>query len=204
MIDGYSDRGRPGTTSLAWAALSYPGMEHLIASVGPARITADGQLILADEDLASVGYRLECDAAWRFSRLDITVTKASGSSRLSLSVDEDGHWRSGDTALPALDGCIDVDISGTPFTNTLPIRRLAWAPGTVHDLDVAYVSVPDLSVTPRQQRYTLLAGGGARGEAVYRYESGAYRADLRVDGDGFVIDYPGLWERIWPAVSRPS
>jgi hypothetical protein len=25
-----------------------------------------------------------------------------------------------------------------------------------------------------------------------------------VDGDGFVIAYPGLWDRIWPTVSRPS
>jgi hypothetical protein len=204
MIDGYSDHGRPVTTSLGWAALSSPGMEHVIASVGPARITADSQLILADEDLASVGYRLECDAAWRFVRLDVTVTKASGSSRLSLSVDEDGHWRSDDTVLPALEGCIDIDISGTPFTNTLPIRRLTWPPGAVHDLDVAYVSLPDLSVTPHRQRYTLLDGGEARGEAVYRYESGTYRADLRVDGDGFVIGYPGLWDRVWPTVSRPS
>ena len=204
MIDGYSGHGRPVTTSLGWASLSSPGMEHVIASVGSTRITADSQLILADGEFASVGYRLECDAAWRFTRLDITATKASGSSHLSLSVDQDGHWRRDDTALPALEGCIDIDISGTPLTNTLPIRRLTWQPGTVHDLDVAYVSVPDLSVVPRRQRYTLLAGGEAPGEAVYRYESGAYRADLRVDGDGFVIGYPGLWDRIWPAVSRPS
>ena len=178
-------------------------MEHVIASVGSTRITADSQLILAEEDLASVGYRLECDAAWRFIRLDITVTKAGGSSRMSLSVDEDGHWHSDDTALPALEGCIDIDINVTPLTNTLPIRRLAWQPGTVHDLDVAYVSIPELSVRPHRQRYTLLAAE-ARGEAVYRYESGDFRADLRVDGDGFVMDYPGLWNRIWPAVSRPS
>jgi len=65
------------------------------------------------------------------------------------------------------------------------------------------VSVPELSVRPHRQRYTLLAAE-ARGEAVYRYESGNFRADLRVDGDGFVMDYPGLWNRIWPAVSRPS
>jgi hypothetical protein len=201
MIDGDSGQGQPTTTSLGWAAHGGHGVEHVIASAGPAQITADSQLILADEDLASVAYRLECDATWRFIRLDITVTKASGSSRMSLSVDEDGHWHSNGAALPALEGCIDIDISGTPFTNTLPIRRLAWLPGTARDLDMAYVSVPELSVRANRQRYTLLPGGGAGSEAVYRYESGTFRADLPVDGDGFVTDYPGLWDRVWPAGS---
>jgi hypothetical protein len=31
---------------------------------------------------------------------------------------------------------------------------------------------------------------------VFRYESGSFRADLTVDDHGFVIDYPGLWQRI--------
>jgi uncharacterized protein len=199
MIDGYLDKDHPTRTALGWAARNWPGMEHVIVSVGPTRVTADSQVILAVEDLASVGYRLECDATWRFIRLDITVTKAGGTSRMSLSVDEDGNWHSDDTALPALEGCIDIDISGTPFTNTLPIRRLTWLPGTPQDLDVAYVSIPDLSVRPNRQRYTLLPGGDARGEAIFRYESGTFRADLPTDGDGFVTDYPGLWDRIWPA-----
>jgi hypothetical protein len=171
-------------------------MEHVIASVGATRITADSQLILAVEDLASVSYLLECDAAWRFLRLDISVTTAGGSSRMSLSVDDGGHWHRDGTAVPALDGCIDIDIDVTPFTNTLPIRRLTWLPGTAQDLDVAYVSVPDLSVVPVRQRYTLLADRGARDEAVFRYESGTFRADLGVDDDGFVMDYPGLWDRV--------
>jgi hypothetical protein len=145
-----------------------------------------------------VDYRIECDAAWRFVRLDVTVTKATGSSRMSLSVDEDGHWQRDDTALPGLDGCIDIDITTSPFTNTLPIRRLTWLPGTPRDLDIAYVSLPDLSIQPKRQTYTLLSGGGEPGEAMFRYESGDFRADLPIDGDGFVKDYPGLWDRIWP------
>jgi uncharacterized protein len=178
-------------------------MEHVIVSVGPTRITADSQLILAVGDLASVHYRIECDPSWRFVRLEVTVTKAAGSSRMSLSADDDGHWHRDGTAMPSLEGCIDIDITASPFTNTLPIRRLTWLPGTVRHLDMAYVSLPDLSVVPKRQSYTLLSGGdgdgdAGRGEALYRYESGDFRADLPVDGDGFVTDYPGLWDRIRP------
>jgi hypothetical protein len=196
MIDGYIDRPGAATAALGWTAREWLGMEHVIVSAGPARVTADSQLVLADGELASVRYRIECDASWRFVRLDVTVTKTAGVSRMSLSVDEDGHWHRDGTALPSLEGCIDIDIDRSPFTNTLPIRRLTWHPGTARHLDMAYVSFPELSVRPSRQTYTLLSGGAERGEAVYRYESGDYRAELPVDGEGFVKDYPGLWDRI--------
>jgi uncharacterized protein len=184
---------------LGWTAREWLGIEHVIVSADPARIAADSQMILADGDLARVDYRIECDTSWRFIRLDVTVTKAAGRSRMSLSVDDEGHWYRDDIALPGLEGCVDIDIDRSPLTNTLPIRRLTWLPGAAQDLDVAYVSFPDLGVRPVRQRYTLLSGGDAAGEAMYRYESGDYRADLPVDADSFVTDYPGLWDRIWPA-----
>ena len=45
-------------------------------------------------------------------------------------------------------GCIDVDIRATPFTNTLPIRRLALQPGESRDLRMAFIDVPGLDVRP--------------------------------------------------------
>jgi hypothetical protein len=43
-----------------------------------------------------------------------------------------------------------------------------------------------VDVGPQRQRYTRTGDG-------YRYESGSFRADLGVDSDGIVTDYPGLW-----------
>jgi uncharacterized protein len=106
------------------------------------------------------------------------------------------HWQADGQPRPDLDGCIDIDIDCTPLTNTLPIRRLSWAPGATHDLSVAFVSVPDLTVRAVSQRYTLVE------PRLYWYQSGAFRAfrafraDLPVDGDGFVLDYPGFWARL--------
>jgi uncharacterized protein len=87
---------------------------------------------------------------------------------------------------------VDVDINRSPLTNTLPIRRLGVS--APREIDVAYVSVPELTVRPVRRRYTLLPGD----QPVYRYESGSFSADLPVDGDGLVLDYPGLWRRIVP------
>lgn len=60
-----------------------------------------------------------------------------------------GRWATvrGDPR-PGLDGRIDADISATPFTNTLPIRRLGLRTGESAALEAAYVAVPDPSVEP--------------------------------------------------------
>ena len=46
-----------------------------------------------------------------------------------LADGEDGWTTRGGAAMPELEGCVDVDISATPVTNILPIRRLGLAPG---------------------------------------------------------------------------
>ena len=46
---------------------------------------------------------------------------------LSLTGDGAGRWQIDGRDAPDLDGCLDLDIQVTPFTNSLPIRRLDLA-----------------------------------------------------------------------------
>ena len=57
---------------------------------------------------------------------------------------------------------------------------------------MAYIDVADLTVVPDPQRYTRLD------EDLYLYESldSEFSREITVDFDGFVIDYPGLFERV--------
>jgi hypothetical protein len=90
-------------------------------------------------------------------------------------------------------GAFDVDLGGSPLTNTLPIRRLDLANagiGVAHRLNVAWVLLPSLEVVQADQIYTPLGNGQVR------YSSETFSADLTVDDDGFVIDYPGLADRV--------
>jgi hypothetical protein len=192
-------------TDVGWAAIRWPGLEHVIVSADATAWRAQGRVIIAEERLASVDYEVRCDAAFRVKGLTITVTESAGQADLVLAADGDGHWQANGTARPDLDGCIDLDIDCTPLTNTLPIRRLDWSTGQAHDLDVVYVSVPDLSVSRARQRYTLLVPGAGDevDQRVFRYESGSFRADLSVDSHGLVVDYPGLWARIGAGASSP-
>jgi len=134
-------------------------------------------------------YLAEADAEWRARRV---LVELNDGARIEILSDGDCHWRRADgTPLPELEGCIDPDISMTPFTNTLPIRRLGLAVGGAAEIGVAYVLVPELSLRAAPQRYKRL------GERLWRFESldSGFTADISVDEAGFVVTYPGLFRR---------
>jgi hypothetical protein len=121
-----------------------------------------------------------------------------GTERLDLNSDGEGHWvDSAGGAILDLDGCIDVDISTTPFTNTLPIRRLRLQSGQSADLPMVYIFVPTFQISRTMQRYTCLESG-PEGSS-YRFEDieSGYNVVLPVDASGVVLDYPELFGRVW-------
>ncbi|TMD09413.1 MAG: hypothetical protein E6J01_01920 [Chloroflexi bacterium] len=175
-----------------WAPIPGPGLEHL-------HLAADrcaSVLIATDAGHPySFSYHLTWDAGWHVRTVDARLL---GEERapIQLRTDGTGHWLTAQGEdMAALAGCIDVDFTASPFTNTLPIRRLGLQVGQSARLLVVYILVPTLEIRPATQTYTRLDA------THYRYESGTFRADLPVDEDGLVLDYPGLWRRI-PATLR--
>jgi hypothetical protein len=82
-----------------------------------------------------------------------------------------------------------MDLTGSPLTNTLPIRRLNLLKaqtGVAHRVSVAWVLVPSLEVVQADQIYTSL------GDGMVRFANETFSADLLVDDEGFIVDYPGL------------
>ena len=168
------------------------GLEHLLLSAQ----AADSLLLGFDE--ADKPYRLHyaCawDAQWYLQTAHFEVTTAQMTRSLHLRADGQGCWQDGtDQALPALTGCKDLDLWPTPFTNTLAIRRLGLALQERRVIRAVYVAAPALTVTVMEQAYTRLE------ERRYRYESVAsgYQADLAVDAEGVVLEYPGLFRRLY-------
>jgi len=179
-----------------WTPLELPGLEQLHLVENETGVVADG-LVLGTEHATPfrLWYQVRADSAWNVRECLLQVSGEKDQA-VHLSTDGQGHWTdAAGVACSTLDGCLDLDISHTPFTNTLPIRRLALAPGKSADLLVAYITVPDLSIRPVQQRYTCLSRT-ASGE-IYRYEGleGNTTFDLLVDAQGLVVDYPGIWRR---------
>jgi hypothetical protein len=181
-----------------WAPWEGPGLEHLRLVTSGSGIVANGLVIGLEAGRPfRIGYEVRCDERWRVREVRV-ATPDSERPVLKLLTDGEGQWkRGGGEPVPELDGCIDVDISATPFTNTLPIRRLGLKPGESEELAVTYIRVPELLVGPERQRYGYLEAQADGG--LYRFEAlpSGFTAELPVDAEGLVIDYPGLFRRAW-------
>ncbi len=187
--------------AVSWAPTWNPaaqgaGLEHLLLSPG----SADGVVLAVDEMQGPfrLAYRLRWDpASWHLRGAELSVRVGQGVQGRSLALQTDGrgHWRDGrGRTLDELDGCLDIDIWPTPFTNGFPIRRQPLRLGERREFLVAWVDGVDLgAVKPQRQAYTRLA------ERRYLFESldgSGFSAELPVDADGLVLDYPGLFRRV--------
>ncbi len=177
---------------VSWVPTKGAGAEHLSNRSIADGVVAEGVVVGARGGTPyGLHYRVACDRSWRVREAVLSLTGEE--RRLHLRADGEGNWQDGDGhEVEALRGCVDIDISATPFTNTLPIRRLGLAPGAAHEVLVAYVAVPALVPEPARQRYTCLEAG-----RLYRYEGlfRGYAGELPVDADGLVLDYPGTFRR---------
>lgn len=175
-----------------WRLAGGLGLEHLNVRPEGDRIVADGMVIGARGGVPyGARYRIVCRVDWTTMSLDIDTTDNRG---LHVVSDGNGHWSgSGGTRLPALDGCIDVDLAGSPFTNTLPLRRVGLS-AEMGPVEFRMLYVPFATFEPAVdgQRYRCLKPSLYRYEAVDR----TFTADLTVDEDGLVIDYPTLFHRV--------
>jgi uncharacterized protein len=79
------------------------------------------------------------------------------------------------------------DLGASPLFNSLPILG---GLETARDFVMTFVDVPSLEVSPSEQRYEPL------GDAVVRFRSGSFTAEIEFDTDGFVTRYEGLAERV--------
>lgn len=128
------------------------------------------------------------------SRLIATAATAESTYHLDLSRGDHG-WEIDGQAAPQLIDALDCDLAFSPLTNTMPIIRHGLHLGDAHrDFVMAFVEVPELRVSVSHQSYTYLASSDS-GSTV-RFSSGDFSADLLIDPDGFVIDYPTLAHRI--------
>lgn len=179
--------------SVRWRPQTGEGLEHLTIEPAEGGYRVRSVVVGSSEgrDFGAF-YSAVIDSGWRV--LSFRIEPSDG-GRLALSSPEPGRWVDEDGFdRPDLTGCVDIDLSATPFTNTLPIRRLGLtrADGEV-TLPVLYVPFGDLAPKPAVQFYRALEDGRR-----YRFENGdrSFATDLPLDEDGLVLDYPNLFKRL--------
>lgn len=196
-----------------WAPSDGPGLEHCRLDTDPADdcYVAHGLVLGVERDGPHVGkpyrltYKVKADADWCTRKVTLEVQSGSGRpvTRI-LRSDGKGNWKDerGDRIEPAT-GCLDIDIWATPFTNTLPIRRLALKPeagapgvpagaGPRETIRALWVTGPDLKLQNAPQHYTALDAS----HVLFEDGDSDFRAELTLDADRIVTDYPGLFQRL--------
>lgn len=188
----------PWPAILTWRAHDEPRMELARVQVSGGRVKANGRIVAANtpsHPAFSASYDLITDEAGATKRLSLTVVLAERERQLSLARDEENMWlvqdHTGQSSRSAFDGALDVDLIFSPFFNALPIRRTGVyrTVGETVTMPVIYLRLPDLSVDVSTISYTSDTEG-------LTVNSPVGETSITVDDDGFILDYPGLAERI--------
>ncbi len=174
-------------------------MESARVQLSGNRIKAYGRIVSAATDSTppfSASYDLVTDESGGTKRLSMTVTLAERERQLSIARDEENMWlvqdHSGHTSRATYDGALDVDVVFSPFFNALPIRRAGLYRRTDSvSLRVVYVWLPELTVEPLTISYASTGIGDG-----IKVRSPVADTTITVDDFGFIVDYPGLAERI--------
>jgi hypothetical protein len=181
------------------------------ATIGRDQMSARGVALGSAPFPYRLDYEFETGGCFVTTRLYVHVRADGFGRKLELFRGAAGDWTEtvededsasgrltrAPTDTTAIADALDVDLELSPLFNTMPVLRhdLLHAQRSV-DLVMAWVSVPDLAVHRSPQRYSNVRAT-ERGSGMIRFESLAgdgFAADITVDEDGLVIDYPGVAE----------
>lgn len=180
---------------LTWQAHDGHGFEGARVHFGVGKsFRALGRIVRAEPDGDwTASYRLVVSEDGSVERASFTSATAARERHLTVNRTEDGYWLldtgSGGTRND-FGGAVDVDLAGSVIFNALPVRRLdLHREAGEHTFPVLYVTLPGLEPSVAEQTYTVLSNGDT---SIVEFRSNDFTADLSLDPDGFVIDYPGI------------
>jgi hypothetical protein len=175
-----------------WRPVEGDGLEHLVLRTTPQGLSVRSRVIgESDQRPFAFSYKIDLDAAWRV--LAFAIDSVDGRKRYYRSPSE-GRWLDGGgMALAKLDGCVDIDLSFTCFTNSLPVHRMSFARGEACELAMLWMSSDTLDPLVDGQRYTCLEPAKT---FHYQATDGTFEATIEYDEYGLVTDYPGLFRRV--------
>jgi uncharacterized protein len=169
--------GRPfGSFALHWALPAEARNEVAWIELGDGTLAARGRQWRTDTEGYLLEYELTTGAGYVTGRVQVRV---AGGPELTLVRGES----------PELDGVLDCDLGFSPLTNAMPVLRDRMQDGgEPRELDVAWISVPDLTVHRDHQIYEPLAARRLR----FASPEAAFERVIELTADGFVHDYPDI------------
>jgi len=179
--------------TLLWNDRSAPSFEYCSLSEIHEGFHISGEVVMSvEQHPMSARYQIVTNGDWYTQRVEVVLREGTHEEHLVLRVDAEQRWWRGSEEIVACRGSFDVDLSFSPSTNTLAMRRFALGVGESKTTTTAWVQLPDLQVGPFPQQYTRLS----ENEYLFTSLKDDFKAKLVVDDLGLVTDYEGLWVAI--------
>jgi uncharacterized protein len=177
--------------SILWRGIVLPGHEACRLFSQESHWHLEGTAVFShDQQPCRLNYHVICNTTWQTLSANVVGWLGDTIIDIYIKTDANGYWWLNEVDQPDVIGCTDIDLNFSPSTNLLPIRRLNLAIGQSADVKAAWLRFPTFKLELFPQQYRRL------NEKTYRYESagGQFVAELKVNGVGFVLDYPGIWQ----------
>ncbi|MGZ3812083.1 MAG: putative glycolipid-binding domain-containing protein [Mucilaginibacter sp.] len=146
-----------------------------------------------EETPCRVNYCIHVNKSWEvvYARISAELNQ---NTDVTVLEKKDRQWHMNGDENKYFEGIRFIDISLTPFTNTLPINCLQLSQGERKVIEVIYFDILEKEIKPSRQVYTKLS------ECTYLFENfdGGFSAEIEVDKYGLVTRYPELFEIVVP------
>lgn len=179
-------------TNILWTGREYYSLENCLIDAKATGFEITSTIIGNYEGkIYKVEYHIKTNERWETMFFEINSRHSNQTQIIRYEGDGNGNWTTDGKKAEQFNGCIDIDIPLTPFTNTLPIRRLKLQHNQSQEIQVMYCDLLEQKITPVRQQYRCLSA------TEYHYENipNDFEANIQVDESGFVVDYPSLFIR---------
>lgn len=177
--------------TIIWKGIFYNSLEYFQLFKIEETIIAKSRIIgTYKNNLYFAEYNLKIDEKWRIFNFELEF-EVNNYKKKIMGIKESYEWKINGDIDPRFQGFDFIDISLSPFTNTLPINNLHLNIKQEKEINVIYIDILEDYLKPVRQKYRK------NEETNFRYENipNDFQADIEIDDQGLVIFYPSLFER---------
>ena len=177
-------------TNIIWTGKQHHSVENCILTTTKAANEIISTVIGDREKLIfKIDYNIRTNEHWQTTFVHIRAQFDDLIETITLEKIDEKHLLNGKCCLE-LNDIIDIDISVTPCTNSLPINRLQLKDGEQQIIDVIYFDIFERTIKPVKQVYKRLTSA----HYIFENYDKTFKANILVDEQGLVVDYEELFK----------
>jgi uncharacterized protein len=176
---------------IIWKGILYNSLEYFKLISLKDSFEVHSRIIgIYQSKMYAVDYGCVINSDWEVLHFDLEY-EVNDIRKKIIGEKVNAEWKINGSIDPRYSNFNFIDLSLTPFTNTLPIRNLKLDMGQEREINVIYIDILANEMLPVKQQYRKVENG------IFRYQNvpNDFEATISVDEFGLVIFYPLLFER---------